>query len=195
MKEAHLTRLTVLRSETNTRAFSITEKIEGNTQREVMNFLDVEKSARYKPANGLTYCNIYAHDFARLMGGYIPRVWWVDTNKQEVVKYGVTVREMNANSLYKWFGDFGHVFNWHEVTRDEAQHFANQGYLVTCVASNLDPRRSGHITMIVAEDEKNKKKLDMIVQSQAGRQNHKIFVSNWYNRGHNKPRFYVHGSK
>ena len=37
---------------------------------------DKPAHARYIPAGGETYCNIYAHDFCKRMRVFLPRVWW-----------------------------------------------------------------------------------------------------------------------
>lgn len=42
----------------------------------IINWLDVEPSARYVAGKGKTYCNIYAYDFCYLNDVYLPRVWW-----------------------------------------------------------------------------------------------------------------------
>ena len=44
----------------------------------IVETLNVTASARYQPGSGKTYCNIYAYDFVTAMGGYLPRVWWMD---------------------------------------------------------------------------------------------------------------------
>ena len=45
----------------------------------IIDWLAVDDAAhlRYQPHDGLTFCNIYAHDFCFLTGCYLPRVWWV----------------------------------------------------------------------------------------------------------------------
>lgn len=207
MKEAHLSgnRL-VTREQTKTRAFSITEASapKGNGTPDMTNkiieFLNVEKSARYLPGRGLTYCNIYAHDFARLMGAYIPRVWWTEkaiADKQEIATYGGSVLEMNANSLYAWFSKYGHHFGWREVhSMTEAQLAANDGKCVTAVAANVVSSKSGHIVMIVPETNDIKsvgaKGITVRpVQSQAGARNQKRFNSNWWSTGHKTLKCFV----
>ena len=44
----------------------------------IIDYLAVEKAShmRYQPRDGLTFCNIYAHDYCQLAGVYLPRVWW-----------------------------------------------------------------------------------------------------------------------
>jgi hypothetical protein len=45
---------------------------------EVIDYIATDKPAhkRYQPRDGLTFCNIYAHDYCFLAGVYLPRVWW-----------------------------------------------------------------------------------------------------------------------
>jgi hypothetical protein len=45
---------------------------------EIIAWLAVDKPAhkRYQPRDGLTFCNIYTHDYCYLAGVYLPRVWW-----------------------------------------------------------------------------------------------------------------------
>lgn len=44
----------------------------------IIDWLAVDKPAhaRYQPRSGLTFCNIYCHDYCHLAGVYLPRVWW-----------------------------------------------------------------------------------------------------------------------
>ena len=44
----------------------------------IVDYLAVDKPShvRYQPHDGLTFCNIYAHDYCHLAGVYLPRVWW-----------------------------------------------------------------------------------------------------------------------
>lgn len=43
-----------------------------------VDWLAVDKGShtRYQPWAGLTFCNIYCHDYCHLAGVYLPRVWW-----------------------------------------------------------------------------------------------------------------------
>ena len=89
----------------------------------VRTFLNVEKSPCFKPQLGSTYCNIYAYQFAYLMNAYIPRVFWINPapNKTDVVEYGKTVGELNANALFDWFVNYGREFGWVVGTPDDAK--------------------------------------------------------------------------
>ena len=67
----------VTRAQTGRRAYALREEGQpgrpgpaGTTHAEqltrIVEFLDVEHSARYQPGSGLTYCNIYTHDYCLL---------------------------------------------------------------------------------------------------------------------------------
>jgi hypothetical protein len=164
----------------------------------VIEYLAVDKSARYKPTSVATYCNIYAYDFAYLMGAYVPRVFWT----ADAIKslnftpvYGKTLTEMNANALYDWFPKRGPEFGWKEVNITEAQQAANQGKCVIMVAANLNRSRSGHIVAVAPETETVKCVgsggiIIYPVMSQAGRVNKRYFCSKWWG-GHERPRIFV----
>lgn len=159
----------------------------------IISFLNVEKSARYGPTQATTYCNIYAFDFCYLSGVYIPRVWWTNKaiadialGKEVPVQYGVTVNEINANSLYDWFAEFGDDFGWQRLfSLDDIQQQANEGKVCIIAGQRVNLNRSGHITCVVPETtslraERNQKKVIRPLQSQAGLYNHNYFVGNWW---------------
>ena len=176
-------------------------------QQAVVETLNVEDSGRYEPADGKTYCNIYAYDVVTALGAYIPRTWWYDsaiTRIQagaEVVSveeydrrvaagepvagvirpvYDETVQELNANSLVDWMETWGASFGWEQTTdMSEAQRAANEGHVAVLLAANANSGRSGHITVILAEDDANQAARDDAgevrapLQSQAGSSNFK----------------------
>ena len=81
--------------------------------------VDDETHRRYQPRDGLTFCNIYAHDFCHLAGVYLPRVWWtqraaLDLAQGKAVEplIGNTITEVRANDLFRWLHDFGLEFGW-----------------------------------------------------------------------------------
>lgn len=196
----------VLRNIDGARAFNLSEKTpeyDGTAASvgKVIDFLDVEKSARYAPTKTSTYCNIYAYDYARAMGCYLPRVWWKNDKESDVIKYGETVRELSANELYDWFQKFGAEYGWHAITSmTEAQKYANDGKCVICVAANNNAKSSGHITAVVPETSAHKavksggitgkETVVYPLQSNAGRTNKKYFASKWWNN-HKTPLFFV----
>ena len=135
----------------------------------IINWLDVEKSARYKNIPGKTYCIDYAYDYAYLAGVYLPRVWWTPlplspTRKQPPPSSQALRRrslaakdigEMNANNLFLWFIQHGNKFGWQDITPTngdftKAQQAANDGYVVM-VSKRRPGEPHGHIAVIVPE--------------------------------------------
>lgn len=103
----------------------------------LITWLDVEnpKHARYRQAQGLTYCNLYAHDYCHLAGVYLPRVWWTPSALLRLARgesvdprLAQTLEEQCANSLFGWLRDFGLDFGWRQTgTLTKLQDSANQG--------------------------------------------------------------------
>jgi len=166
----------------------------------IVAWLDSENPAykRYQPRDGLTFCNIYTHDFCHLAGAYLPRVWW---SSPALLKWqqgqsvqpliGDTLREMRANDLFRWLRDFGADFGWRQTgTLDKLQLAANQGALGLIVARRKEDGRSGHIVMVVPETDSQRARRDANgsitapLQSQAGASNFRYGTgqSAWWNR-------------
>lgn len=153
----------------------------------IIDYLGVEdpQHARYRPRDGMTFCNIYAHDFCYLAGAYLPRCWWtpgalVSIGQGQTVKplYGATIEEMRANALFRWLRDFGSLFDWRQTgTLTKLQEHANQGGLGVIVARRTEEGRPGHICMVVPETDTVSAVRDgagqvtECVQSQAGARN------------------------
>lgn len=199
--EAHLNPRGELNS-TNGRAFPLLHKPNLLGAYQIADYLDVEKSARYIPTPSATFCNIYAHDFAYLMGAYVPRVFWSPEAWSRILRgetvvptYGGTVFEMNANALYDWFANTGGRFGWVDAGLTRGQQAANAGKCVILVAANLNRRASGHITVVMPEGNLRADTVRGVVtipvQSQAGRVNQKVFKSNWWSKGHAPIKCYV----
>jgi hypothetical protein len=204
MKKAILTSQRPVTRTEGSKAFPLNENgmPKGNGTPEslgdIIKFLAVEKSARYKPLSRdgkivATYCNIYAFDFCNLAGGYLPRVWWsgvaakeVKAGKDVVAKYGETVFELNANSLLDWFNEWSDDFGWKKETDlEQAQKKANEGQIVILVGKQKIVSRSGHITAIVPETPEHKALKSQSgmfepLQSQAGASNKSYFNQNWF---------------
>lgn len=200
----HLDKKNVTREQEGTRAFPLSESempaFDGTLDsiHGIIQWLNVEKSKRYKRTKISTFCNIYAFDFAFLMGAYLPRVWWSEraiANQDFAIDYGETVFELNANSLWDWFPHYGSQFGWNEVkSTTEAQQRANNGECVIMVAANKNRKSSGHIVVVVPETDKFKAVggQGLIVyplQSQAGAINKMYFANKWWN-GMEKLRIY-----
>jgi hypothetical protein len=154
---------------------------------QIVDWLNVEQSARYAPNSTSTYCNIYAHDYCYLNGVYLPRIWWSGralielSNRVSVpVQYGQTVNELNANNLLRWFFEWGDDFGWRRVfDLNELQAEANRGKVCIICARNVNENRSGHICAVVPESNSQKASrnpdgsVKIPLQSQAGRVNKK----------------------
>lgn len=183
---------------------AVTERV--NAIGSIIRYLDVEKSLRYQPKTNSTYCNIYAYDFCYLTGVYVPRVWWnaqaiadARAGKKVEAKYGTTVNEMNANSLYTWLCDFGTEFGWKRtVDLDELQNAANQGKIGIICAIRKNLNESGHICAVVPETASAKAtrvagKVGIPLQSQAGRTNKAYFSSKWWSASYYRAfGFWIH---
>jgi hypothetical protein len=165
----------------------------------IIEWLAVDKPShlRYQPRTGLTFCNIYAHDFCCLAGVYLPRVWWTQgaiadlaQGKKVEPLYGKTIDEQRANDLYRWLQDFGIAFGWRRAgTLDELQMEVNQGAVGAVVARRKIEGKSGHIAMVVPETElfrakrSAEGKVISPLQSQAGATNFRYGTGrmNWWN--------------
>ncbi|MDO7877723.1 hypothetical protein Q5H93_23505 [Hymenobacter sp. ASUV-10] len=159
----------------------------------IIAYLAVDRSARYAPGAGRTFCNIYAHDYCHLAGTYLPRVWW--TRKALVVlaagqavkpAYGTTVQELNANSLYQWLDEFGPDFGWRRsVDLTEVQQAANSGQVCIICAQRRDLNTPGHIVAVVPETSAHRAKrvgerVTTPLMSQAGAQNFQYGGRVWW---------------
>lgn len=128
----------------------------------IVEWLDTENAAylRYWPRDGLTFCNIYAHDFCHLSGIYLPRVWWTSKALVELAqgrpvepRLGATISEVVANELFAWLRDFGPTFGWRSTgTLTKLQTEVNQGAVGVIVARRKEGKRPGHIAVVVPEN-------------------------------------------
>lgn len=127
----------------------------------IVEWLDTENPAylRYQPRDGLTFCNIYAHDFCKLAGVYLPRVWWTSKALVALAKgnpveprLGATISEVVANELFAWLRDFGPTFGWRSTgTLTKLQTEVDQGAVGVVVARRKESNRPGHIAVVVPE--------------------------------------------
>jgi hypothetical protein len=159
--------------------------------------VDDAAHARYQPRSGLTFCNVYAHDYCHLAGVYLPRVWWsapallaLAGGGQVEPLIGATVSEMRANDLFRWLDEHGPRFGWRRTgTLDKLQQAANQGAVALIVARRKEDGRSGHIAAVVPEGGDWRARRDgqgevtSPLQSQAGAGN--------FRRGHGRPRWWL----
>jgi hypothetical protein len=126
----------------------------------IIDWLRVDVSIRYQPANNTAYPNIYAYDYCYLARTYFPRVWWTRSALEDLasgatvanVVIGATVLEINANSAFSWFIEFSELFAWERVMDiTDLQDAANEGETCLIVAQRSDLSRPGHISIVVPE--------------------------------------------
>ncbi len=179
--------------------------------RAIIDYLDSASPGhlRYKPRGSTTFCNIYAYDLCTLAGAYLPRVWWTDAAIMRMargetvpVRYGETVRELNANALHDWLEDHGPAFGWvREIDLTTLQAAANAGEVCLIVAKRRDLNQSGHITAVVPEHEDFVARRDAAggvirpVESQAGVSNFRYAVNDrawWLNSRFQSSAFWRH---
>lgn len=164
----------------------------------IIEWLAVDKAShkRYQPRDGMTFCNIYAHDFCTASGVYLPRVWWngpalvkLAQGQTVVPKYDETVDEVRANDLYRWLRDFGPQFGWRQTgTLTKLQEAANNGGIAIIVARRVQEGKSGHIVAVVPETASKRALRDAQgnvthpLQSQAGSTNYRYGTgkTNWW---------------
>jgi len=164
----------------------------------IVDYLGVEDRShkRYQPRDGLTFCNIYAHDYCHLAGVYLPRVWWsqravFDLARGQPVEPVIadTLWEMRSNDLFRWLRSFGAGFGWREIaTLTGLQRSANRGKVALIVARRAEESRAGHLVMVVPEtaNRQARRKTRRVViplQSQAGDVNVKrgTELLDWWN--------------
>jgi len=185
--------------DTTSRAFPLAPPYPFSQIDAIIHHLAVEVSRRYQPAGGKTYCNIYAHDFARLSGLLVPRTWWRDPKSVgEGARpiYRETVVELNANSLHDWMVRWGKAFGWtisrwregrsgfsrQALTASlQDQVSAGQGHIIGCIAGRRSDRsRPGHIAMVLPLRYGLTLLDGEAYQSQAGAKNFMRAASAWH---------------
>lgn len=150
----------------------------------IVDYLAVDRAThrRYQPREGLTFCNIYAHDVCHLAGVYLPRVWWTPSAIEQLAsgasvdpRLGATIVEMRANALFGWLRDFGLRFGWRQTsTLTKLQAEVNQGAIGLVIARRVEEQRPGHVTIVLPETGEHRARRDAAgdviapLQSQAG---------------------------
>jgi hypothetical protein len=207
----------VIRNQRGTEAFRLNEQPQpsrdasGNAAQkaeqlgQIIDWLRVSENKRYKPTETTTFCNIYAYDYCCLAGAYLPRVWWTQAAINRLVAgqpvnptYGVTVDEITANQLAKWFRDYGQIFGWRQTTSlTDLQLAANAG--AVCIINARKIVGHGHICAIVPETAAHKAEWDAghsrvtkPLTSQAGRQVFEYRPYVWWNENYRDLGFWIH---
>lgn len=157
----------------------------------LLDWLDVERSARYQKKHNATYCNIYAYDVCYLSEVFLPRVWFTQDALLRIVageavapRYNRTVTEMSANRLFDWLLSFGTAYGWRRTfDLDLAQAAANDGKIGLIIAARRG-NGSGHVSVIAPEiDQQAVREQGRVViplQSQAGWVNKSRFTTSWW---------------
>jgi hypothetical protein len=178
----------------------------------IVDYLAVDRPShlRYQPRAGITFCNIYAHDYCTLAGVYLPRVWWTPDSIERLAQggqveplLGKTIDEQRANDLFRWLNAFGARFGWRQTgTLTKLQTEVNVGAVGVIVARRKIEGRSGHIVLVVPETGEERARRDAAgeviapLQSQAGSSNFRYGtgVANWW-RGEQfaDSAFWIHG--
>lgn len=153
----------VLRGNPWGHAYALTEAPPATDALSVIRWLAVERSPRYRPQPGVTFCNIYAADTARAMGAYLPRVFWLEPavaafargeTREPSIEAPATVGELSANALFRWLVRWGSTYGWERLTNlDDAQDAANAGRCVVLCARRTDERQPGHIGLVAPESD------------------------------------------
>ncbi len=179
-----------------------------NSIHDIIEWLDVEDSERYRKRGSATYCNIYAYDYCYLCNTFIPRVWWDEYTCNKVMSgqtvnpiYGTNVFELNVNSIYDWFEKYGNGFGWDSTDNlTYLQDSANAGKVCIIIAKRKLLSRSGHITVVVPENDvfTAKKEDDKVViplESQAGSKNYEYITKGhcwWKKNKFSDFKFWIH---
>jgi len=176
----------------------------------IVNFLapDDQSHKRYLPHDGLTFCNIYVHDYCHLAGVFLPRVWWNDSalasikaGQSVAPKLGPTVHEVVVNELVGWLGKFATGFGWRQTDSLTAlQDAANAGSVAIIAARHKLPGHHGHIVAIVPETPAHQalragNDVTTPLQSQAGSVNFSFraqLPNFWTSPEHINPQFWIH---
>lgn len=165
---------------------------------------------RYQPRSGLTFCNIYAHDYCHLAGVFLPRVWWTqravtDLALGKTVEPLIenTITEVRANNLFRWLREFGADFGWRQTgTPNKLQDASNQGAVALIIARRKQDGRSGHVTMVVPETGGHLARRNVAgevtapLQSQAGAVNFRFGTGKanwWLGDQFAESAFWIHG--
>lgn len=176
----------------------------------VINQFDVENNPRYQKRKGKTYCNIFAWDVSVAMGVELPRFVKVNKigdhedatgeplgrspGKHKVYSKDATATELDANRLATWLGsEQGKKFGWREVSAEEAQRRANQGYMTVSVINKYP--KPGHVQVIRPTpdgSDYNPKKGVYLAQAGSTNTNGVYFLDKYTKDYYKRYKFYTH---
>ena len=95
-----------------------------------------------KDGTQATFCNIFLWDFTRAMSCEIPHWAWANGAPAPVGRG----KELNANQIVAWLGQYGHHYGWRKLTEEEARGAAVQGY--PCVVVWQHHGGIGHVAAV-----------------------------------------------
>jgi len=175
---------------------------------DLVRWMAVESSARWRPENGRTYCDHYAEDWmdqwwgqgrladplARIEApGRMPRtsawLWWRGDHgagDNPPVVYGETVVEHGATSAARWLLRNGAGYGWVRHADEEAFRRALNERAVPGLiyCETADPARASHVTVALPDDcERHAGKVEDgrgLLQTEAGGRNRMWTRRTWY---------------
>jgi hypothetical protein len=156
---------------------------------------DVESTARYTPHKygGDTYCNIFVWDVTSALGCEIPH--WVDSQTGAPRQFPDIegAYEMGANATYKWLDEHGSDYGWVEVTAEQAQMYANQGYPAVTTWKNPGGG-AGHVQIVRPSEDGAFDASRGVAVAQAGGHNYEYtYAGSIYSDSSlSQVRYYVH---
>ena len=102
-------------------------------------------------------------------------------------------RELGANGIYNWLETYGSKYGWVEVSAEEAQTYANNGY--PAVTTRVDENgKAGHVQVVCPSKNGNYDEVRGVTVAQAGGHNYEYtHISSVYSsKGLSQVRYYVH---
>ncbi len=139
----------------------------------VIDQFEVETNPRYL-SDDKTYCNYYVWDVTGAMGAEVPH--YIDKSTNMPFEYDHSLEKednidsdvggLRANRIYDYMIKYGEDIGYREITPEEAQERANQGYPTFGV---IQREGHGHVVMIRPNYDSTS---DEIMISQAGRNNY-----------------------
>ncbi len=162
---------------------------------DIIGQFDVESTARYTPHKygSDTYCNIFVWDVTSALGCEIPH--WVDAETGAPRQFpDITgAVELGANATYTWLDDHGDEYGWIEVTAEQAQEYANQGYPAVTTWQNPGGG-AGHVQIVRPSEDGEYDASRGVAVAQAGGHNYEYtYTGSIYSSNSlSQVRYYVH---
>ena len=162
---------------------------------DVIGQFEVESSARYTPHKygSDTYCNIFVWDVTSALGCEIPH--WVDAETLAPRQFpdikGAV--ELGANATYTWLESHGDEYGWIEVTAEQAQEYANNGYPAVTTWKNPGGG-AGHVQIVRPSEDGTFDASRGVSVAQAGGHNYEYtYTGSIYSSSSlSQVRYYVH---